>query len=117
MSTIGPDLPPHLLAKRKRQAADAEAILEAATPRPESHSSNLEIEAKRRRVIGPAAPPAPLDERPVQPLDPSSNGEESDSDDDYGPAPPSAAQTKVHNFVLLFQCQVLISTEHQTGHF
>ena len=79
--TIGPTLPPHL-AKRPRDDAD-------------DSSSDTDAE-KRRRVLGPALPPAPLDERPQSPpaagaTTAADSGSDSDSsDDDFGPAPPPA---------------------------
>lgn len=44
------------------------------------------MEEKRPRVVGPAPPPAPLDERP--PVD-ADEDESSDDDDDFGPALPA----------------------------
>ena len=81
MSSIGPELPPHLLAKRKRQADAAEA----PTAEPASE--------KKRRVVGPAAPPAPIDELPT--TAPDDDAEESSSDDDFGPALPTGDSAKV----------------------
>lgn len=108
MSSIGPDLPPHLLAKRKRQAEESSAPKEDsknAAPPPSSPNSD-----KRRRiagpslgpsqadtsdqppkqskpVLGPSLPPAPLEEKPSAPT----SYADSDSDSDYGPSLPSAA--------------------------
>ncbi|KAL8824129.1 MAG: hypothetical protein Q9170_008243, partial [Blastenia crenularia] len=86
MSTAGPEIPPHLLAKRKR-------LQEAEEPNPEpsshsrssstSSSSNAD-DAKRRRTIGPAPPPAPLSEKPSE----APALSDSDSDDDFGPSLP-----------------------------
>ncbi|KAK5172305.1 uncharacterized protein LTR77_003943 [Saxophila tyrrhenica] len=87
MSDIGPELPPHLLAKRKRkqeEAAEAAPTTASGANQPASPGGG----EKRRRVMGPAMPPAPLDERPTEP---PKVPEDSDSDDDdgYGPALPS----------------------------
>ena len=93
MSAIGPELPPHLLAKRKRkqkeQAEDEDTATSGA-----KRSPSLSAGEKRRRVMGPAMPPAPLDERPSEPSKPS---EDSDSDDDdgFGPSlPPVGAKVQ-----------------------
>ncbi|KAI4181853.1 MAG: hypothetical protein L6R41_006364 [Letrouitia leprolyta] len=93
MVTVGPELPPHLLAKRKRQQEEFEdtqhsqpqAKSGSSSP---SSSSNVD-DSKRRRTIGPAPPPAPLSEKPTSPPShPAPN--DSDSDDDFGPPlPPS----------------------------
>ena len=80
MSTTGPELPPHLLAKRKRQAQVNEAS--EATAHLATHPNSPP--EKKKRVLGPAPPPAALDERPTQ----SASGSDSDSDDEWGPAPP-----------------------------
>ena len=72
MSTIGPSLPAHLQSKRKYDDIN----------RDERSSPISEDGDKRRRTIGPALPPAPLDERPTEPT----VSEDSDSDG-YGPAP------------------------------
>jgi len=84
MSTAGPDLPPHLLAKRKRQAEleEAAATTEKPSPRPDTPPE------KKKRVAGPSLPPAPLDERPSNA--PEERDSDSDSDDEWGPAPPPA---------------------------
>lgn len=109
MSSIGPELPPHLLAKRKRQAE--EDLKQASKPsRSSSPDSNAEKKrrvagpalppglstngdspsrspdsaAEKRRVAGPSLPPAPLDEKPSNPP----NDEDSSDDSDFGPAMP-----------------------------
>ncbi|KAL5113690.1 hypothetical protein ACEQ8H_008419 [Pleosporales sp. CAS-2024a] len=67
---IGPTLPPHL-AKRTRADHDED--------RAEDRASSPDSSVKRRRVAGPAPPPA------------SHADDASDSsDDDFGPAPPPA---------------------------
>jgi hypothetical protein len=78
--TIGPTLPPHL-AKRSRDASD-------------DSSSDNDTE-KRRRVLGPAPPPGPIDERPQNPPAADSDSDSDSSDDDFGPAPPPAGAS--HN--------------------
>ena len=118
MSGIGPSLPPHLLAKRKRQreeSASSEVVTSpgakrAKSPAPEkAEETETQQEEKRPRVVGPAAPPvigptpppAPLDERPTLPLSPNQDNADDDSsssdDDDFGPAPPSAADLLGNN--------------------
>jgi hypothetical protein len=83
MSALGPELPPHLLAKRKRQQEE-QAKDDDIIP------SGANEGEKRRRVIGPAMPPAPLDERPSEPPNPQTDASDSE-DDDFGPSLPSAA--------------------------
>ncbi|KAI9687263.1 MAG: hypothetical protein M1822_002306 [Bathelium mastoideum] len=94
MSAIGPELPPHLLAKRKRQVAAPDAVGETAASKPPI----LGPGEKRRRVIGPAAPPRSLDEQPTESPNPeaSEGDSDSDSDDDYGPAPSTRPQKETH---------------------
>ncbi|GIZ44356.1 hypothetical protein CKM354_000755600 [Cercospora kikuchii] len=115
MSDMTPDLPPHLLAKRKRQQ-EGEAEGQAATTSGAKRAASPEEPEKRRkigpalppaqeepdtqdatprRVVGPAPPPAPLDERPPGPP-PNQQAEDSsdDSDDGYGPALPNAVDPK-----------------------
>ncbi|KAK5000999.1 hypothetical protein LTR66_000204 [Elasticomyces elasticus] len=101
MSAAGPELPPHLLAKRKRQQEEqAEAAESRASGA--SCSSSPDGGEKRRRVLGPSLPPAPLSERPSGPADGgnSSSSDDDDDDDGFGPALPSAADrisTALHN--------------------
>jgi hypothetical protein len=103
MSGIGAELPPHLLAKRKRQQEenpqDAPPIASGAKQSPSPEGAD-----KRRRVVGPAMPPAPLDQRPTEPAQPEED-DSSDDDDDFGPSlPPTGAQledesnTKPHGY-------------------
>ena len=98
MSSVGPELPPHLAPKRKREDeddSDQDFKVPAAHPRSRSRSSSNEAD-KRRRIIGPAPPPAPLDERP--PLSPTSRPKDNDDDsgDDFGPAPPPPIGSATH---------------------
>lgn len=88
MPSVGPELPPHL-AKRKRDSDDEE------NERPSHSPKNVDSDSteKRRRILGPAMPPASLDERPSDPAD---DPDES-SDDDFGPALPPAPGSVVSN--------------------
>jgi hypothetical protein len=86
MSDIGPELPQYLLAKRKRKQEEA-AKTESATSSGANPSPSPDGAEKRRKMMGPTMPPAPLDEKPQEPagkLDES----DSDGDDGYGPALP-----------------------------
>jgi hypothetical protein len=92
MSGIGPELPPHLLAKRKRRQEEEVEDGPAASSGAKRPASPTDGE-KRRRVMGPAMPPAPLDQRPSEP---ANDHEDSDSDDDdgFGPSlPPASTET------------------------
>jgi len=92
MSTVGPELPPHLLAKRKRQQEQEDGS-EESRPSGAKRARTPEADEKRARVIGPAQPPAPLDERPSEPPTasrPDESDDESSDDDDFGPALPTA---------------------------
>jgi len=98
MSASGPELPPHLLAKRKR-AQEESAQDEASRPSGAKRAKTPESEQKRKRVVGPAPPPAPLDERPSVPT--RNDGDSSSDEDDFGPALPSIGdaekpQSKTH---------------------
>ncbi|KAL8852849.1 MAG: hypothetical protein Q9221_002225 [Calogaya cf. arnoldii] len=101
MSTVGPELPPHLLAKRKRQQEEeAEEPGPRSQPQPRSRSSSTSSNtscSKKSRTIGPAPPPAPLSERPSpppEPQNPNQNNSSSD-DDDFGPSlPPTNSQNQ-----------------------
>lgn len=88
MSTAGPELPPHLLAKRKRQESESHAPL--PSPPSKSRSSSVSSSAaKRRRVLGPSLPSGVLSELPSTDPDPARLSDESDSDDDFGPSLPT----------------------------
>ena len=111
MSDIGPQLPPHLVAKRKRQEEEAAALLKEPTTTTLANANglsshrddkNLDIEEateKKRRIVGPALPPAPINEMPTQPAE---DAEESSSDDDIGPSLPSATSYDVSLVLLSF---------------
>ena len=93
MSAAGPEIPAELLAKRKRQE-DAQDTSEAGRPAsPLSPSSSPASAGKRRRVIGPSLPPAPLGERPED-LQKSDDGDSS-SEGEMGPALPVLTDRKV----------------------
>lgn len=90
MSTVGPQLPPHLQTKRKR---DDEPLEPSHTPPKRARSSSSTDEQKPRRVIGPAAPPADLSELPTTAPDSESDSSE---DDDFGPSLPPAPGSRKH---------------------
>ncbi|KAI4171415.1 MAG: hypothetical protein LQ343_004271 [Gyalolechia ehrenbergii] len=96
MATAGPELPPHLLAKRKRQKETEETQNPSPQPRPRSRSSSPSSssnadDSKRRRTIGPAPPPASLSDKPATAAS-QSVPNDSGSDDDLGPSlPPSGS--------------------------
>ena len=85
MSVVGPELPPHLAAKRKRKAEEQDEQPIPVRAASYSPSPSSDAGQKRRRVLGPTLPPAPLDERPAPRPETSDC---SDSDDDVGPALP-----------------------------
>jgi hypothetical protein len=96
MSSIGPALPPHLLAKRKRQAEEEEKVEAAPVstkPAPAHVPKSPDGAEKRRRVMGPAPPPASLDELP--PTSARDDEDSSSSDDDYGPSLPTGQPAAV----------------------
>ncbi|KAF3919510.1 hypothetical protein ABW20_dc0100963 [Dactylellina cionopaga] len=116
MSDVGPAIPPHILAKRKRKQEEAEKAA-AALKESEGKTSQDETSAtsrapkndvdenpeKRRRVIGPYMP-APIDQMPSHGLDDDDNNtnkrsenhdendendDDSSSEDEIGPSLPS----------------------------
>ena len=89
MSPIGPTLPPHLTSKRKW----SEEELRDSEQKHRSRSSSIENGEKRRKILGPAPPPAPINERPMEPAGKIESKEDSDSDDDFGPALASNSET------------------------
>lgn len=91
MSAIGPELPPHLLAKRKRKNEE-EVENERTTSSGAKRSPSPSEGEKRRRVVGPVMPPASLDERPTEPPGQTSDSD-SDDDDGFGPSlPPTGTE-------------------------
>ncbi|KAK7520083.1 uncharacterized protein IWZ02DRAFT_490189 [Phyllosticta citriasiana] len=97
--TIGPTLPPHLLAKRKREDgydSDDDSSSDSSSLQPKDANStscsSTPDGKKRRRVLGPAPPPAPLSEKPSVGPDGPDSDSDSSSNDDFGPAPPTAAE-------------------------
>ena len=91
MPTVGPELPPHLQTKRKREDETHDSASTPPKRRRSSLSSSNDTEP--RRVIGPAPPPADLLELP--PTAPEPDAEDSSSDDDFGPSlPPAPGSTK-----------------------
>ena len=86
MSPVGPELPPHLQTKRKREDEEAH---DSPSKRPRSSSTSFS-EIQARRIIGPAPPPAPLSELPSTRLSPDTGEEDTSSDDDFGPSLPPA---------------------------
>lgn len=90
MSAIGPDLPPHLLAKRKR-TQEEQTEEAASTPSGAKHPPSPSNSEKKRRTIGPAMPPAPLNERPSEPVKPTEQHSDSE-DEEFGPTLPKDTQ-------------------------
>jgi hypothetical protein len=95
MSAIGPELPPHLLARRKRKQEEDVKNEGTASSGAKRSPSPSEGE-KRRRVIGPAMPPAPLEERPPEPRNRQEDSE-SDGDDGFGPSLPLTSAEAANN--------------------
>ena len=89
MSTVGPELPPHLQAKRKRSISDDENLDTSRIPPKRARSASPNEEVKPRRIIGPTAPPASLAERPNTSCESNIDSSSSD-DDDFGPSLPPA---------------------------
>ena len=85
MPSVGPQLPAHLIPKRKREEDGTSSSPKSA---PRSRSSSADSASKQQRIIGPALPPAPLSERPTTPPSPAYSS--SSSDDDFGPSLPPA---------------------------
>jgi hypothetical protein len=87
MPSVGPSPPPGIAEKRKRDDSDDNDANNS------SRSASPDSSSKKPRVIGPAMPPAPLEERPAKSSSPVGEGssEDDSSDDDFGPALPTAA--------------------------
>ena len=117
MSAVGPHLPPHLVAKRKREDNDSNSpslpcrkspstspdsdgtkrrrtlgpSLPPTLSSPGSTSPTADNE-KTGRTIGPSLPPAPLEALPPTPLDTNDS-----SDDDFGPSLPPPPGSVAHH--------------------
>ncbi|KUI58701.1 GPALPP motifs-containing protein 1 [Cytospora mali] len=93
--SIGPTLPPTTAASNAQEIALDPDSDEDTGPAPPPATVAAATPAAPRRVMGPAPPPADLAERPpsspVRHAEPASDlDDDSDSDDDYGPALPGA---------------------------
>jgi len=95
MDDIGPQLPPHLIAKRKRQQEEAEVVLTPANDLALSTDREKNASLKRRRVVGPSLPPAAIEDMPSQAPEGTSDDEDSSSDDGIGPSLSGAASSGV----------------------
>ena len=86
MPAVGPTLPPGMAEKRKRDESDGSSTSD------DDRNNSPDSNSKKPRVMGPAMPPAPLDERPAENPPPTNTGTSDDasSDDDFGPALPTA---------------------------
>lgn len=81
---VGPELPPHLVKrKREQEAPEPQPSRFPSPPSPPTRSSS--DSPKRRRVLGPSLPPAPLSELPPS----AASHSDSDSDSDFGPSLPT----------------------------
>jgi hypothetical protein len=87
MPTVGPELPPYLMKRKRSANSDSSDTDESSSPPSKIKAASID---KPRRVLGPALPPAPLDERPTKPADNLEEGDSSSDDDDYGPLLPPA---------------------------
>ena len=87
MPLVGPELPPHLAAKRKRHTEEQDEQPTAIQGAGPSRAPSSGTGHKHQRFLGPTLPPAPLDERLASKPEII---DESDSDNDVGPALPPA---------------------------
>lgn len=89
---LGPSLPPSVSGPSSPPTTSKRLLgpcLPPSTAGPSSHPQTKPASPPAaRRVLGPAPPPAPLSERPPEP--PVEDADSDSSDDDYGPALPSA---------------------------
>jgi hypothetical protein len=94
MSAVGPELPPHLLAKRKRQAENEANELSKLGNTSATQISSAISREKKQRVIGPSLSTPATDATPLQKKN-EINDESSSSEDDIGPVPatPGSAET------------------------
>lgn len=104
--TAGPSLPPPANPDELdvEESSDDDYGPSAAAPAPKQPPPPV----PKKRILGPAAPPAPLSELPSHPANDSS----SDSDDDYGPSlpppPGSAAASRL-------QAEAEVQTAHSNA--
>lgn len=88
MAPMGPQLPPHLVIKRK---APDDLQDTANTPPKRSKSNSVsEDNTIKRPIIGPSRPPADLSELPTTDPNVVEGDDSSSSDDDFGPSLPPA---------------------------
>jgi hypothetical protein len=105
MASAGPELPPHL-AKRKRSIDDEEDGSSSPPTKIQAAST-----PKERRILGPAPPPAPLDERPSERAYKDSDDSSSD-DDDYGPSlPPAPGSTAAYEAEAQLRAEEEVTSE------
>jgi Protein of unknown function (DUF3752) len=86
MPAVGPELPPHLMKRKRSSDSGSDDTGESSSP-PRINATSRD---KPRRVLGPALPPAPFDERPIEPADKLEEEDSSSDDDGYGPSLPPA---------------------------
>lgn len=93
---IGPTLPP-MAGKRKRDNADHENDSDSSDdtgPQLPDKKPEVDVEAKKARVMGPSMPP-PMNETSKTGPKTAPDDTDSSDDDDYGPSLPSATDTSV----------------------
>ncbi|KAI5798900.1 hypothetical protein EDC01DRAFT_22376 [Geopyxis carbonaria] len=88
-SLVGPAIPQHILERRKRKAEEELVKASKSINSPGSPSSE---EVKRKRVAGPAPPPAPLDQQPTG--NPHGYDNSDSSDDEFGPMLPPGPEAQ-----------------------
>ena len=102
MASVGPQLPPSLAVKRKREEDSGVVDGRSDTSTPSEHQAlTPDSSAKRPRTIGPTLPPASLDERPAH--GPEGVSDTSSDDDDFGPSLPGAGESAVRSAVRAVQ--------------
>jgi hypothetical protein len=104
MPAVGPSLPSDLQKRKRDDDHEEEGDTSDSSTGPSPPTRHEEQTAapttKRARVIGPAPPPAPLDERPVSSGTRLASDAEFDSDDDaYGPSLPPANETAAESSI------------------
>jgi hypothetical protein len=94
MASVGPQLPFSSAVKRKRDEEPDTLNDHSDTSTPSRHGSHTpDSSTKRPRTIGPALPPASLEERPQN--GPDEESDTSSDDDDFGPSLPGAGTSTV----------------------